>query len=97
MAASRNYEFNFLLSYNAKETVLISVVGIRHVVIKFSTIFILTWRSEVTVFSSFFYLLSFWQAWAQKENEGKNYHLWYGRLVENKLTHTIRYRWINKY
>lgn len=54
MAASRNYEFNFLLSYNAKETVLISVVDIRHVVIKFSTIFNLTWRSEVTVFSSFF-------------------------------------------
>ena len=54
MATSRNYEFNFLLSYNAKETVLISVVGIRHVVIKFSTIFNLTWRSEVTVFSSFF-------------------------------------------
>lgn len=54
MAASRNYEFNLLLSYNVKETVLISVVGIRHVVIKFSTIFNLTWRSEVTVFSSFF-------------------------------------------
>lgn len=58
MAGSRNYEFNFLLSYNAKETVLISVVGIRHVVIKFSTIFILTWRSEVTVFSSFFFIFS---------------------------------------
>ena len=58
MAASRNYEFNFLLSYNAKETVLISVVGIRHVVIKFSTIFNLTWRSEVTVFYSSFFLSS---------------------------------------
>lgn len=59
MAGSRNYEFNFLLSYNAKETVLISVVGIRHVVIKFSTIFNLTWRSEVTVFySSFFFIFS---------------------------------------
>lgn len=52
MAVSRNYEFNFFFSYNAKETVLISVVGIRHVVIKFSRIFNLTWRSEVSVFNS---------------------------------------------
>lgn len=77
MAVSRNYEFNFFFSYNAKETVLISVVGIRHVVIKFSRIFNLTWRSEVTLFSSYglrvlFYVFSLWQAWAQKENEGKN-------------------------
>lgn len=52
MAVSRNYEFNSFFSFNAKETVLIYVVAIRHVVIKFSRIFNLSWRSEVTVFST---------------------------------------------
>lgn len=71
MAASRNYEFNFLLSYNAKETVLISVVGIRHVVIKFSTIFNLTWRSEVTVFSSFFIFSLFYKLGPRRKTREK--------------------------